>query len=73
MGLSLQPPNSFCIRILMITNLDDSLSVLIAKISEISDEDLIVMARIVERAYIHVLVEQGLRVKVEPCSVSHIA
>jgi hypothetical protein len=57
----------------MITNLDDSLSVLIAKISEISDEDLIVMARIVERAYIHVLVEQGLRVKVEPCSVSHIA
>lgn len=57
----------------MITNLDDSLTVLIGKISELSDEDLLVMSRIVERAYIHVLVEQGLRVKVVPSSVSHIA
>jgi hypothetical protein len=59
--------------ILMITNLDREVSRLIVKISEIPDEDLVHMSRIVERAYIHILVEQGLRVKVDSCSVSRIA
>lgn len=59
--------------ILMITDLDREVSKLIGKISEIPDEDLINMSRIIERAYIHVLVEQGLRVKVDSCSVSRIA
>ena len=59
--------------ILMITNLDREVSRLIVKISEIPDEDLVNMSRIVERAYIHILVEQGLRVKVDSCSVSRIA
>ena len=59
--------------ILMITDLDREVSKLIVKISEIPDEDLINMSRIVERAYIHILVEQGLRVKVDSCSVSRIA
>jgi hypothetical protein len=57
----------------MITDLDREVSKLIVKISEIPDEDLINMSRIVERAYIHILVEQGLRVKVDSCSVSRIA
>lgn len=59
--------------ILMITDLDREVSRLIVKISEIPDEDLVNMSRIVERAYIHILVEQGLRVKVDSCSVSRIA
>jgi hypothetical protein len=57
----------------MITDLDREVSRLIVKISEIPDEDLVNMSRIVERAYIHILVEQGLRVKVDSCSVSRIA
>lgn len=59
--------------ILMITDLDKEVSRLIEKISEIPDEDLVSMSRIVERAYIHILVEQGLRVEVDSCSVSRIA
>lgn len=70
--LRLHQSNS-CMWILMITDLDREVSKLIVKISEIPDEDLINMSRIVERAYIHILVEQGLRVKVDSCSVSHIA
>jgi hypothetical protein len=57
----------------MITDFDDAISGMIEKISEIPNEDLINMSRIVERAYIHILVEQGLRVKVDSCSVSRIA
>lgn len=43
------------------TDLDVSVSRLIRDISVISDEDLIATARILERAYTHVLVEQALR------------
>ncbi len=43
------------------TDVDVTLSRLIRDLSVISDEDLVVMARIVERAYTHLLVEQGLR------------
>lgn len=73
MGCSRLPRSNSCMWILMITDLDREVSKLIEKISEIPDEDLINMSRIIERAYIHVLVEQGLRVKVDSCSVSHIA
>lgn len=57
----------------MTSDLDSAVSGLIETISEISDEDLIVVARIIERAYIHVLVEQGLRVKVDHMGVSQLA
>lgn len=43
------------------TSVDVTLSRLIRDISVISDEDLILMARILERAYTHILVEQALR------------
>jgi hypothetical protein len=71
-SLRLHQSNS-CTWILMITDFDDAISGMIEKISEIPNEDLINMSRIVERAYIHILVEQGLRVKVDSCSVSRIA
>jgi hypothetical protein len=57
----------------MTTELDREISSLIEKISVMPDEDLINMLKIIERAYIHILVEQGLRVKVDSCSVSRIA
>lgn len=43
------------------TSLDETLSRLIRDLSVISDEDLVTVARLVERAYTHILVEQGLR------------
>ena len=73
MGLSLRLLNSSCMRILMITDFDREVSRLIGKISEIPDEDLVSMSRIVERAYIHILVEQGLRAQTDSASVSRIA
>jgi len=57
----------------MITDFDREVSRLIGKISEIPDEDLVSMSRIVERAYIHILVEQGLRAQTDSASVSRIA
>ena len=43
------------------TDLDVTLSRQIRDISVISSEDLIIAARLIERAYTHILVEQGLR------------
>lgn len=43
------------------TDVDVILSRLIRDISVISDEDLILISRVMERAYTHILVEQALR------------
>lgn len=43
------------------TELDETLSRLIRDLSVISEEDLIIVTRLLERAYTHVLVEKGLR------------
>jgi hypothetical protein len=43
------------------TELDEILSRLIRDLSVISQEDLIISAQLLERAYVHVLVERGLR------------
>jgi len=56
----------------MTTDLDNAINKIVNKISEIPEEELIVISRIIERAYIHILVEQGLRVNIQPTSVSHI-
>jgi len=71
MGLSLRLLNSSCMRILMITDFEDSLNGMIDNLALMNDDDLTEMFRLVERSYIHVLVEQGLRLR--PCSVSQIA
>ena len=43
------------------TNVDETLSAMIRDLSVLTDEDLIVVTKILERAYTHVLVERGLR------------
>ena len=57
--------------ILMTTNLEHSLSGLIDNLAAMDDDDLTELFRLIERSYIHVLVEQGLRLR--SCSVSKIA
>lgn len=55
----------------MTTSLEHSLSGLIENLALMTDDDLMELFRVLERSYIHVLVEQGLRLR--PCSVSRIA
>jgi len=55
----------------MITDFEDSLNGMVDNLALMNDDDLTEMFRLVERSYIHVLVEQGLRLR--SCSVSQIA
>lgn len=57
----------------MTSNLDSAISEMIGSLSELTDQELILVSRIIERAYIHILVEQGLRVNVNFSSVSQLA
>lgn len=43
------------------TSVDEVLSAMIRDLAVLTDEDLIVVTKILERAYTHVLVERGLR------------
>lgn len=52
------------------TDLDNATSETIHRISEYTDEQLANLARIFERGYVHVLIEQHLRVGASGASVS---
>lgn len=57
----------------MISTLQHHASELVSHISELTDEDLRVILQVIERTYIHVLIEQGLRGKEDLSGVSRIA
>lgn len=73
MGFYRLPLTSSYMWILMTSNLDSAISEMIGSLSELTDQELILVSRIIERAYIHILVEQGLRVNVNFSSVSQLA
>ena len=59
---------------MMMTELDKALNEVINSISELTPRDLANLLKMVERAYVHVLIEQNLRVNegTKVASVSHI-
>ena len=58
----------------MMTELDKALNEVINSISELTPRDLANLLKMVERAYVHVLIEQNLRVNegTKVAGVSHI-